>query len=109
ERSEWDFSTASLGITDGIRYFTKWGATMNTNHNLFAATVVAIKWLPAALGGITAVVAAVYALGTQVIDVQRIFPDLYYGLAAESCLNAGDYPIALRAGNMPLVRCLLEK
>ena len=58
---------------------------------------------------IGALVGAVYALGTKVIAIQRLVPEFYYGLAADSCLNPNDFSVALRAGNAPLVRCLIEK
>src|SRR5262245_7964327 len=68
--------------------------------------VVRLTEIAVALG---AFLGALYALGTKVVEIQRLFPDFYYGLAADTCSNSSDYPTALRAGNTPLVRCLVEK
>jgi hypothetical protein len=68
-----------------------------------------IKKISAVLLGLAALLGAVYLVGTKVVELQKLWPDLYYGSADESCNNDADFGNALRNGKIKIVRCFIEK
>jgi hypothetical protein len=59
--------------------------------------------------GIGAALGAMLVIATTWNKLQKEFPDLHFGAAAENCANEEDYDNQLRAANLPLIRCYVEK
>ena len=59
--------------------------------------------------GIGAALSAMLVIATNWNKLQREFPDLYFDVAAANCDNQQGYADSLRAANLPLIRCHVEK
>jgi hypothetical protein len=70
------------------------------------------NWLAKAAvyaAAIAAILGSILAAGIKIIEIQKLFPDFYYGFAADSCSDHSGYGVALRSANLPMIRCYIEK
>lgn len=59
--------------------------------------------------GIGALFSAVLVIGRNTVELQKMWPDLYYPVADSNCKNnPAGFSDDLRAGNLPRIRCYIE-